>query len=216
MQPTWKDGPFSGAHAPTTNTLPPLDRIATPTNLKARSIVERAGYNITGYVFTHRSRAAKCILDMQTARWITADDLARVMQWKRPVEKAIVPDGFEPPPEDVSEAEHAMGQLAMTMGIGYNSLIPHNTGWFVPNSQDAFPSAGDAIIALFEYIHAGGKVYRPTGNRTQGIDNEPMQDSIDIVQSGSEESNHVAIERGEQKDSFPKRLENETTQIGLF
>lgn len=161
MQPTYKPGIFSAAQEQPASMLPELDKISTLTNVKARRICERVGFEITGYVFTHRSRPDKCILDMQAVRWITAADLTRVMQWKKPIERATIPEGFEPPPEPVTDGERELADLAMALGIGYSAAIPHNTGWFVPCNQSAFTTAREAIMAHFEHVYAGGEVYRP-------------------------------------------------------
>jgi hypothetical protein len=163
MQPTHKPGIYSAAREQKPSGLPALDTVSAMTNRKARDIIERAGYQVTGYTLTHKNRPAKCILDMANARWITLEDLQRVMEWKKPTQHAPIPAGFEPPPEDVSEGERALQQTAMRLGIGYSALIPHNTGWFIPAHQNAYASAGEAIEALFELVYTApdATVYRP-------------------------------------------------------
>lgn len=152
-----------GAHTETTTKPLSLALVDPTTTLKTQSIVERAGYEVTGFVLTHRSRPAKAIVDSADAvRWIASEDVARLMLLKEPLTTTATPEGFEPPPEEVLEGDPAISELAMRLGCGYNASIPHNTGWFVPLQKDAYPTATDAVIALFTHIRNGGEVFAPT------------------------------------------------------
>jgi len=209
MQPTHKPGIYSAAREQKPSGLPPLDKVTAMTNRKARDVIERAGYEVTGYVFTHKLRAAKCFLDMSRAVWLTVEDLDRLMEWKKPKGNAPVPPGFEEPPADVTEGEKALQQTAMRLGIGFNSMIPHNAGWFVPGVAKAYRSAGDAIEALFELIYAApdATVYRP-GSAPRG--SAPLAEVVEIPKLPPREPKPA---------SEPKRAPEpvqESPQVSLF
>lgn len=42
--------------------------------------------------------------------------------------------------------------LARSLGLVFNDMVPHNAGWFVPGYQRGYPSAADAIKGLFALV----------------------------------------------------------------
>lgn len=46
--------------------------------------------------------------------------------------------------------------LARSLGIVYNDMVPSNAGWFVPGFQRGYPSAADAIRGLFAVLKQTG------------------------------------------------------------
>ena len=191
----------------------PFDKVSSLTNQKARDVIERAGYEIAGYVFTHKVRAAKCFLDMARAVWLTVEDLDRLMEWKKPKGNAPVPPGFEEPPADVTDGEIALQQTAMRLGLGFNSMIPHNAGWFVPGVSKAYKSAGEAIEALFELIYTApdATVYRP-GSAARG--SAPLAEAIEIPKTPPRETKPASDPKpAPKREPEPAK---ESAQVSLF
>lgn len=160
--------------------------VAPETRARAERVIERVGYRITGYVLTHPARQAKAIVDYPTqVRWFpTFDDFQRMMAWQETLEPGIPPEGYtddaaalkaETPlhldarpsiavPVTVAvhgSAEQAIEALARELGCVHNTMIPSNTGWFVPGKPTAYMSAYDAITALVDNLKCGGTVYTP-------------------------------------------------------
>jgi hypothetical protein len=167
-QPPFEGEPLEAPPLPVTPPVPLDERLVAAEDLAQRAIT-RAGYELTGYVLTHRTRGAKCIADGKTAVWLPAEQHAQLLKWKRPKQEAPPEWCDQAPPDEVDEGERTLQRTANRLGIPFNSMIPHNTGWFVPGIADAFPTAGEAIEALFELIYTSpdATVYRP-GKRGRG------------------------------------------------
>lgn len=74
-------------------TLPSLGSVSPLTHEKAARIVERCGYEITGYALTHKGGTRKAIVDGSDIRWFPdAADFGRVMHWKQPAGPGTPPD----------------------------------------------------------------------------------------------------------------------------
>jgi hypothetical protein len=157
--------------APPLPVLPgiPLAAVGDYANDVARRAATRAGYEVTGFVLTQKTRGSKCIVDGRDAAWMPGEQAKELLKWKRPKQEAA-PEWVDcAPPGDVDDGERALQRMANQLGIPFNSMIPHNTGFFVPGIADAFPTAGAAIEALFELIYTSpdATVYRP-GKRGRG------------------------------------------------
>jgi hypothetical protein len=141
----------------------PLAKVSAYAHDVARRAHDRAGYDVTGFVLTDRTRGAKCIVDGQSAAWMPGEQAKELLKWKRPKQDAAPVWVDCAPPEDVDDGERALQRMANRLGIPFNSLIAHNTGFFVPGITEAFPSAGAAIEALFELVYTSpdATVYRP-------------------------------------------------------
>ncbi|MEX3917937.1 hypothetical protein AB4Y43_17095 [Paraburkholderia sp. BR10872] len=73
--------------------LPSLEPVAPLAREKAARIIERCGYEITGYTLTHRAGTRKAIVDGTAIRWFPdAADFERMLRWKEPVGPATPPD----------------------------------------------------------------------------------------------------------------------------
>jgi hypothetical protein len=169
-QPPFEGEPLEAPPLPVTPPVPLDERLVAAEDLAQRAIT-RAGYELTGYVLTHRSRGAKCLIDGKTAVWLPPDQHAQLLAWKRP-RQTNPPEGSEIPPREVSEAERAMQELAMRLGLPFNSMVPKNSGWFVPGIHKAFEHPEDAIEAFVELIYTApdATVYRPgKPGRASGI-----------------------------------------------
>jgi hypothetical protein len=140
----------------------PLDAVGEYAQDVARRAATRAGYEVTGFVLTQKTRGDKCIVDGTDAAWIAGEQAKELLKWKRPKQKPA-PWVDETPPETEDEGERALRVLANRLGIPFNSIIPHNSGFFVPGIPNAYASAGEAIEALFERIYTApdATVYRP-------------------------------------------------------
>jgi hypothetical protein len=151
--------------APPLPVLPPIPFEALSLHAVdvAKRAHERAGYDVTGLVLTQRTRGSKCIVDDNRAAWLPADEAKKLLQWKRPKQDAAPEWAEEAPPDSDDEGERALALMANRLGIPFNSMIAHNTGWFVPGIADAFSTPGEAIEALFERIYTApdATVYRP-------------------------------------------------------
>jgi hypothetical protein len=184
-----KTTPEVPADAPPLPQLPgiPLDAVGDYAKGLVERAAARAGYAVTGYVLTQKTRGAKCIVDGDTAAWLTADAAKNLLAWKRPKHEAPPEWVDEAPPADVSEGERALQLLATRLGIPYNTMIPHNAGWFVPGTIEAYKTAGEAIEALFERIYTApdATVYRPgKPGRGAGL-SAPIVVNGDLVCSGT-------------------------------
>jgi hypothetical protein len=144
---------------PVTPPVPLNDALVAAEDIAQRAIT-RAGYELTGYVLTQRTRGSKCVIDGKTAAWLNADAAKDLLQWKRPKPAPWVDQA---PPESEDEVERHMRVLANRLGIPFNSTVPHNTGFFVPGVRNAYPTAWEAIEALFELVYTSpdATVYRP-------------------------------------------------------
>lgn len=186
--------------------LPALDAVTHLSHARAARIIERCGYEITGYVLTHKGGTRKAIVDSAEVRWFPdASDFTRLMTWKEPVGSGTPPEaaigdalltGVAPaaapaPPVPVRGAvlatapsmplvdtvEEALGVLAAELGCVRNDVVPHNAGWFVPGQPTAFASALDAIKALVLNLKAGGTLYVPQVPKKEQARAEPEETS---------------------------------------
>ncbi len=72
---------------------PSLDSVATLTHEKAARIIERCGYEVTGYALTHKGGLRKAIVDGSAVRWFPdIDDFERMMAWKEPIGPGTPPE----------------------------------------------------------------------------------------------------------------------------
>jgi hypothetical protein len=151
--------------APPLPALPgiPLTAVGDYANDVARRAATRAGYEVTGFVLTQKTRGAKCIVDGRDAAWMPGEQAKELLKWKRPKQEAAPAWVDCAPPDDVDDSERALQIMANRLGIPFNSMIPHNAGFFVPGVPNAYASAGEAIEALFERIYTApdATVYRP-------------------------------------------------------
>jgi hypothetical protein len=157
--------PAPADDAPPLPVLPPvpLTMVSEFAQGLAKRAATRAGYEITGYVLTQKTRGAKCIVDGRDAAWLPGEQAKELLKWKRPKQDAPPAWVDDAPPETEDEGEQALRVLANRLGIPFNAMVPHNTGFFVPGIPNAYASAGDAIEALFERIYTApdATVYRP-------------------------------------------------------
>ncbi|WP_028217676.1 hypothetical protein [Paraburkholderia oxyphila] len=73
--------------------LPALDAVTQVSHARAARIMERCGYEITGYTLSHKGGTRKAIVDGSDVRWFPdATDFARMMQWMEPVGPGTPPD----------------------------------------------------------------------------------------------------------------------------
>jgi hypothetical protein len=92
--------------------LPALDAMTPMTHARAARIIERCGYEVTGYTLTHKGSTRKAIVDGADVRWFPdADDFARLMTWQKPIGSATPP-------------EAATGDPLLTVGIPAATPVP--------------------------------------------------------------------------------------------
>lgn len=163
-----------------------LDSLDVLTLRKATDVQDRAGYRVTGFVLTHHALPKTCIVNFSKVRWfLNHADFMRVMNGKEPIEPEVAEEGFmvempEAAPAPlaavtvakpsiaapatramIESVEEAIGELAKGLGCHHNTMIPHNSGWFVPGKANAYASAFDAVTGLFASLSAGGTVHKP-------------------------------------------------------
>ena len=172
-----ENAPHDVSAAPYSGDMLPQASVSADTLALAGRIITRGGFEITGYVLTNRVSHRKAIADVCGVRWMSPEDMLRVMNWEATVDSGAPPAGWDggedipvavAPPrqpgakrptlssapahgmhEDVAEALCA---LAADLGCHYNDLIPHNAGWFVPGKPTAFVSPYDAIKGLVAHL----------------------------------------------------------------
>jgi hypothetical protein len=92
--------------------LPALDAITQMTHARAARIIERCGYEVTGYTLTHKGGTRKAIVDGADVRWFPdASDFARLIAWQKPIGSATPP-------------EAATGDPLLTGGIPAATPVP--------------------------------------------------------------------------------------------
>jgi hypothetical protein len=213
--------------APPLPTLPPVpfDSMSDYARDLAHRANERARYTVTGYVLTEPTRGSKCVIDGRGAAWLPADEAKKLLQWKRPKQDAPPEWVDAAPPDDVDDGERALQVMANRLGIPFNSLIPHNTGFFVPGIPNAYASAGEAIEALFERIYTApdATVYRPgkpgraagiivTGNFVCEGDVFAAPPAPEVTTVPLTSTQQAAVERAIR----PKTAPIDTAQAALF
>lgn len=73
--------------------LPALDAVTPLSHARAARIIERCGYEITGYTLTHKGGTRKAIVDGAVVRWFPdAGDFARLMTWQEPIGPGTPPE----------------------------------------------------------------------------------------------------------------------------
>jgi hypothetical protein len=76
-----------------TPVLPALDAVTTLSHARAARIIERCGYQITGYTLEHKGGTRKAIVDGDAVRWFPdASDFARLMTWQEPIAPGTPPE----------------------------------------------------------------------------------------------------------------------------
>lgn len=72
---------------------PALDAVTQVSHARAARIIERCGYEITGYTLTHKGGTRKAIVDGAVVRWFPdASDFARLMAWQEPIGSGAPPE----------------------------------------------------------------------------------------------------------------------------
>ena len=81
-----------GTQGPTP-VLPALDAVTPLSHARAARIIERCGYQITGYTLEHKGGTRKAIVDGGAVRWFpAASDFARLMTWQEPIGPGTPPE----------------------------------------------------------------------------------------------------------------------------
>ena len=76
-----------------TPVLPALDAMTQVAHARAARIIERCGYEITGYTLTHKGGTRKAIVDGAVVRWFPdASDFDRLMTWQKPIGSGTPPE----------------------------------------------------------------------------------------------------------------------------
>lgn len=123
--------------------LPALDAVTRQTHERAARIIERCGYEITGYTLSHKSGARKAAVDGSSVRWFPNEaDFTRMMQWKEPIGPGT------PPLEATGDALLAPDSHEAMASAKLQAVAPARPILAAPPSMRLIDSAEDALGAL--------------------------------------------------------------------